>query len=119
MVQVAGNDEQDGGERAEGARFAGGEVRAGLATLEADLEGGPGEQGEALATAGVVPEHKAVVERATGVVFKLEILEAKLVGDNGLDDLRVGHNWKCKRRAGGRGVGGFVVVCYSIYWGGG
>jgi hypothetical protein len=30
--------------------------------------------------------------------------------DNGLDDLRVGHIWKCKRRAGGRGVGEFVVV---------
>ena len=56
----------------------GDEVQAGLATLEADLEGWPGEQGEALATAGVVPKHEAVVERAAGVVFKLEILEAEV-----------------------------------------
>ena len=46
--------------------------------MEADLEGGPGEQGEALAAAGVVAENEAVVEGATGVVFKLEILEAEV-----------------------------------------
>jgi len=74
VVQVAGNDEQDGAERAQGARFAGGELG-----LKADLEGWPGEQVEALATAGVVPQHEAVVERAAGVVFKLEILEAEVV----------------------------------------
>ena len=73
MVQVAGNDEQDGGERAEGARFAGSELG-----LEADLEGGPGEQGEALAAAGVVAQDQAVVERAARVVFKLELLEAEV-----------------------------------------
>jgi len=46
--------------------------------LKAELEGGPGEQGEALAAAGVVAENEAVVERATGVVFKLETLEGKV-----------------------------------------
>ena len=90
VVLVVGNDEQDGVERAQGARFAAGGVRAGLATLETDLEGGPGEQGGALAAAGVVPEHKAVAERAAGVVFKLEVFEAEVVlagraiFDNGL-----------------------------------
>jgi hypothetical protein len=66
------------------------------------------------------------VERAAGVVFKLEILEAEvraavragramaIAVDNGVDDLRVGHSWKGKRRAGWRGVGGFVVVVVVI-----
>ncbi len=121
VVQVAGNDQQDGGERLEFARFAGGELG-----LEADLEGGPGEQGEALAAAGVVPEHEAVVERAAGVVFKLEILEAEVVlagraTDNRLDDLRVGHIWKWKGRAVMRGLAGIVVVCcyYQFKFGNG
>jgi len=77
-----------------------------------------------------MPQHETVVERAAGVVFKLEILEAEvraaraIVDDRPafalklrhgrLDDLRVGHSWKGKRRAGWRGVGGFVVVVVVI-----
>jgi hypothetical protein len=70
FVEVAGDDEQDGFEGFEPAFLAGGKLG-----LEANLEGGPDEEGKSLATAGVVSEHHAVVKGGPGIILALESFE--------------------------------------------
>jgi hypothetical protein len=71
LVQVAGNDEQHWGQRLQ--RFTADFGQR----LETDLKGGPDEQCQAFAAAGVVRQDNAVGHGGAGIVFALETFKSK------------------------------------------